>query len=124
MEVCLNNAWGTVCDDTWRVTEASVVCRQLNLPTSSMTVTQASRLVDKNLIIICIAWYMADVTALPAAFFGGGYDLDIALDKVFCSGNENRLTQCSYATDHNCTHLNDAGVRCFAARTPSPPGEK
>ena len=29
MEICINNTYGTVCDDQWDVLDARVVCNQL-----------------------------------------------------------------------------------------------
>ena len=34
VEICNNNAWGTVCDDGWGTPDAQVVCRQLGYGTT------------------------------------------------------------------------------------------
>ena len=90
VEVCVNNAWGTVCDDFWDNTDASVVCRQAGFS-------------DQN------------ATARSFAFFGQGTD-PIVLDDVRCTGNESRLIDCPYTATHNCIHLEDAGVTCQPSR--------
>ena len=86
VEICVNNAWGTVCDDFWDAPDATVVCRQLG---------------------------HSDVGAVARglSFFGQGTD-PIVLDNVMCTGNELRLADCPALSTHNCIHLEDAAVIC------------
>ena len=36
LEICINNAWGTVCSEGFTADDAKVVCRQLNIPHNGM----------------------------------------------------------------------------------------
>ncbi|XP_071842148.1 uncharacterized protein [Apostichopus japonicus] len=98
VEVYLNGQWGTVCDDLWDLTDAEVVCRQLG--------------------------FGGALSAPRYAFFGLGTG-DILLDDVECLGSEGNLLECSYASEDNCGHAEDAGVVCYElteeGASPEPP---
>ena len=88
VEILHNGVWGTVCDDHWSWFEANVVCRQLN--------------------------YDRALEAVRYAGFGVG-DGPIWLHDVDCYGSETYLTECGFVgwNSSDCTHHEDAGVRCY-----------
>ena len=87
VEFYYNGQWGTVCDDSWDINDANVVCRQLHF-------TGANE-------------------ALRLAPFGAGTG-PIWLDNVLCTGSEQALNECPHNGfgTHDCSHSEDAGVRC------------
>uniref|UniRef100_A0A670IBX7 SRCR domain-containing protein n=1 Tax=Podarcis muralis TaxID=64176 RepID=A0A670IBX7_PODMU len=87
VEVLHNGIWGTICDDEWDLSDASVVCRQQKCgPARSATAN---------------------------ALFNEGSG-PILMDDVRCTGNEISLGHCSHRGWglHNCLHREDAGVIC------------
>ncbi|XP_077426272.1 uncharacterized protein LOC144054820 [Vanacampus margaritifer] len=94
VEVYHNGQWGTVCDDIWDLTNAKVVCRQLDCGRAR--------------------------SALHSAAFGQGSG-PIWLDDVRCYGNETSITSCRHLGfgKHNCVHREDASVICEDEEEPS-----
>ena len=87
VEVYHSQNWGTVCDDSWDINDANVVCQQLN--------------------------YSRAISALGEAYFGEGSG-PIHYDEVTCNGTETHLADCAHngVGIHDCSHSEDAGVQC------------
>ena len=87
VELYHQGEWGTVCDDSWDLSDAGVVCRQLGFLGASEAVSNAG--------------------------FGEGTGPTL-LDEVACSGEEARLENCSSNgwRVEDCSHAEDAGVIC------------
>ncbi|NXD18498.1 C163A protein, partial [Nothocercus nigrocapillus] len=87
VEIYYNGTWGTVCDYSWDLLDATVVCRQLGCGVA--------------------------VAVTGSAHYGEGSG-KIWLDDVNCSRDEGALWDCPARPwgQHNCRHKEDAGVVC------------
>ena len=111
VEMCMNNVWGTVCDDTWGSTDATVVCRQLGYSTHGEQAAPA--LIETLIIIGVLAYKCTGAVAFLNAFFGSGTG-PIYLGNIDCTGRESNLIDCPHRSIVSCFrgHSDDAGVRC------------
>jgi len=90
LELFWQNQWGTVCDDRWDINDATVACRQMGYSGADAAL---------------FTFNVVDGTG------------PILLDDVQCTGTESNLLDCVHREpvgSHNCSHFEDAGVRCTA----------
>ncbi|KAI8517422.1 scavenger receptor [Branchiostoma belcheri] len=82
--------WGTVCDDSFGMNDAGVVCRMLGYTGAS-------------------AYH-------GSAYYGRGSG-NIYMDDLRCTGTETILFDCPYSGwgNHNCDHGDDVGVVCYSS---------
>lgn len=87
VEILHQGSWGTICDDSWDLSDAHVVCRQLGCGEA--------------------------LNATVSAHFGEGSDR-IWLDDLKCTGKESHIWKCPSRGwgQHDCRHKEDAGVIC------------
>lgn len=88
VEFSLNGIWGTICDDTWNIRNARVICDMMGLPPAT--------------------------AALGSAVFGQGKGV-IWLDTLNCVGNESSILECEHGVFGKieaCNHYSDSGVMC------------
>ncbi|KAI2645399.1 Deleted in malignant brain tumors 1 protein [Labeo rohita] len=87
VEALYDGQWGTVCDNGWDLTDAEVVCKELDCGSV--------------------------IEAQSAAYFGPGVG-PVWIDGAQCTGSEASLVNCTSTKwgIQSCEHLKDAGVTC------------
>ena len=101
VEVYINNEWGTVCDDSFDIKDAQVVCRSLNFGNA-------------------YRWYK---TKTSAKRYPAPASVKVWLGDLKCNGTEFDLRQCKHSGvgNENCNHMQDVWVRCSGSYAPTPP---
>ena len=113
VEVCINDQWGTVCDNSWGTTDATTVCKQLGYAYTSSTISIIHSLIFYVKIILML--FSLAGKAYANAYFGQGTG-PIVLDSVQCSSINNKILQCPsnpiLQVSSSCGHDDDAAVGC------------
>ena len=103
VELCLGNEWRSVGDETWGIEEASVVCRQLQLPAMNGSFHY----------IQCIVTITNYSTYSEVQF---GWDLSSTAGVgIRCSGNESTLFNCTlYDVENYSCYGGATTIACLA----------
>ena len=90
VQVCMNNAWGSVCNNRFGTNDAVVVCRQLGFPTTG-----------------AVAFRDTSPFEIPPG--------PVFLDQLHCRGTETNVMECSQNVHglSECDSSEIAGVQCI-----------
>ena len=88
VEICINNAWGTICGDRFSSSDTQVICRMSGYAFNGS--------------------HSIPLSETP--YYSGG---PIFLNNLECDGSEANVLNCSYSLGvHTCSHDQDIAVRC------------
>ena len=111
VEVCINNAWGTVCNRRFGYNDARVICSQLGFSNTGMEQIFSHQ---PKISTVLSTFAEARPYSSTASIFGSTSG-PIFLENLRCDGTEVGILDCpqSIHSFHQCGHDRDAGVQCY-----------
>ena len=107
VQICYNNAWGSVCDDSWDTSDTNVVCRQLGLLPYGIYP------------FIVLIFIVTCVHVGSQSFYSNYFQVynspSFVYGHFYCYGSEQFLVDCPQSSPRYllyCSSYEIAGVRC------------
>ena len=109
LEICFNDAWGTVCNNSFRLVDAQVACHQL----TGFSREGISGFPNSHPNVFPHYLFPGAHTVVPRSPLQEG---PIFLDKLFCTGLDQTLQDCSLGIRAigltTCNHTQDVWLQC------------
>ena len=104
MQICYNNAWGSICSDFWGPSDANVVCSQLGFQHFGKDYVNI-----KSLLLYLI--HIGSI-AYTNNHFNVTDDQSMTYGTFHCTGSEESLNHCTRRSYTICHSNSLAGVFC------------
>ncbi|KAG2444970.1 hypothetical protein HXX76_001705 [Chlamydomonas incerta] len=118
VEVCFNGTWGPICASYWDDSLSNIICRQA-LGTSSAI---GEAMIDWDGVAQAKSSAAPNGTFPRFLFMGTTYtyQLDGGFIKPFCTGSENKLSECVPVeafgkAPGTCSRFSEVGINCWAS---------